>query len=162
MSKGNGETRQQYKAIMLEIIDEGTQYFENLLTILENKYKFKLEVFLASTSPPNGLGIVGLALVSAQKIFLFLGDLARYKEQANDTTNYGRSRQWYLKAQQINPKNGRPYNQLALLAHYAVNIFSPFVTSKCAETFFHKLQKISKTTNADGIGRLLVKINVKV
>ncbi|XP_070165701.1 telomerase-binding protein EST1A isoform X4 [Polyergus mexicanus] len=61
----------------------------------------------------------GLALVSAQKIFLFLGDLARYKEQANETSNYGKSRQWYLKAQQINPKNGRPYNQLALLAHYA-------------------------------------------
>lgn len=30
---------------------------------------------------------------------------------------------WYLKAQQLNPKNGRPYNQLALLAHYAVCIF---------------------------------------
>lgn len=28
---------------------------------------------------------------------------------------------WYLKAQQLNPKNGRPYNQLALLAHYAVS-----------------------------------------
>lgn len=31
---------------------------------------------------------------------------------------------WYLKAQQLNPKNGRPYNQLALLAHYAVRIFT--------------------------------------
>ncbi|XP_043272434.1 telomerase-binding protein EST1A isoform X3 [Venturia canescens] len=119
MPKENNDLREQYKRIMLEIIDEGTQYFENLLTVLEKKYKFKLEVFLASTSPPNGLGFIGLALVSAQKIFLFLGDLARYKEQANETTNYGRSRQWYLKAQQINPKNGRPYNQLALLAHYA-------------------------------------------
>lgn len=25
---------------------------------------------------------------------------------------------WYLKAQQIAPKNGRPYNQLAILAVY--------------------------------------------
>lgn len=25
---------------------------------------------------------------------------------------------WYTKANQINPKNGRPYNQLALLAVY--------------------------------------------
>lgn len=33
------------------------------------------------------------------------------------------SHRWYLKAQQINPKNGRPYNQLALLAHYAVRIY---------------------------------------
>lgn len=27
---------------------------------------------------------------------------------------------WYLKAQQIAPKNGRPYNQLAVLAVYTV------------------------------------------
>ncbi|XP_011306226.1 telomerase-binding protein EST1A isoform X2 [Fopius arisanus] len=107
------------KRIMLKIIDDGTGYFENLLTVLETNYKFKLEAFLSSSVTPKGLGFVGLALISAQKIFLFLGDLARYKEQANETTNYGKSRQWYLKAQQINPKNGRPYNQLALLAHYA-------------------------------------------
>ena len=28
---------------------------------------------------------------------------------------------WYLKAQQIAPKNGRPYNQLAILALYTVS-----------------------------------------
>ncbi|CAG5090914.1 Similar to Smg6: Telomerase-binding protein EST1A (Mus musculus) [Cotesia congregata] len=119
MPKEAGERRDVCKKIMLKIIDDGTVYFENLLTVLENTYRFKLEVFLSSSSPPKGLGFVGLALISAQKIFLFLGDLARYKEQANETTNYGKSRQWYLKAQQINPKNGRPYNQLALLAYYA-------------------------------------------
>lgn len=31
---------------------------------------------------------------------------------------------WYLKAQQIAPKNGRPYNQLALLAIYTVRCSS--------------------------------------
>lgn len=30
------------------------------------------------------------------------------------------SYRWYLKAHQINPKSGRPYNQLAILAVYAV------------------------------------------
>lgn len=30
---------------------------------------------------------------------------------------------WYLKAQHIAPKNGRPYNQLALLAVYTVRNF---------------------------------------
>ncbi|XP_020710640.2 telomerase-binding protein EST1A isoform X1 [Athalia rosae] len=119
MPKENSEGREHYKKIMIDIIDEGTVYLENLLTVLENTYKFKLDTFLASSSPPKGLGFVGLALVSAQKIFLYLGDLARYKEQVNETNNYGKSRQWYVKAQQINPKNGRPYNQLALLAHYA-------------------------------------------
>ncbi|XP_015432554.1 PREDICTED: telomerase-binding protein EST1A-like [Dufourea novaeangliae] len=119
MPKESSEGREQYKKIMLKIIDEGTVYLESLLTVLESKYEFKLDMFLASSTLPKGLGILGLALVSAQKIYLFLGDLARYREQANETNNYGKSRQWYLKAQQLNPKNGRPYNQLALLAHYA-------------------------------------------
>ncbi|XP_071553943.1 telomerase-binding protein EST1A isoform X2 [Temnothorax nylanderi] len=119
MPKENSEGRERYKQIMLNIIDEGTIYLESLLTTLETTYQFKLDTFFALTSLPKGLGLLGLALVSAQKIFLFLGDLARYREQANETSNYGKSRQWYLKAQQINPKNGRPYNQLALLAHYA-------------------------------------------
>ncbi|KAK2576206.1 hypothetical protein KPH14_008409 [Odynerus spinipes] len=119
MSKENSESKEYYKKTMLSIIDEGTTYLENLITVLENTYDFKVQAFLASSTLPKGLGILGLALVSAQKIFLFLGDLARYREQANETTNYGKSRQWYSKAQQINPKNGRPYNQLALLAHYA-------------------------------------------
>ncbi|KAL0115477.1 hypothetical protein PUN28_010771 [Cardiocondyla obscurior] len=119
MPKENSEGRERYKQIMLNIIDDGTTYLESLLTTLETTYQFKLDTFLASSNLPKGLGLLGLALVSAQKIFLFLGDLARYREQANETSNYGKSRQWYLKAQQINPKNGRPYNQLALLAHYA-------------------------------------------
>ncbi|XP_043787695.1 telomerase-binding protein EST1A-like isoform X2 [Apis laboriosa] len=119
MPKESSEGREHYKKIMLQIIDDGTVYLESLLTVLETKYEFKLDTFLASSTLPKGLGILGLALVSAQKIYLFLGDLARYREQANETNNYGKSRQWYLKAQQLNPKNGRPYNQLALLAHYA-------------------------------------------
>lgn len=31
---------------------------------------------------------------------------------------------WYVKAHEINPKNGKPYNQLALLAVYAVSCFN--------------------------------------
>ncbi|XP_015592692.1 telomerase-binding protein EST1A isoform X2 [Cephus cinctus] len=119
MPKENSVERDCYKKIMLGVIDEGTAYLESLLIVLENTYKIKLDTYLGSSAPTKGLGIRGLALISAHKIFLFLGDLARYKEQANETNNYGKSRQWYLKAQQINPKNGRPYNQLALLAHYA-------------------------------------------
>ncbi|XP_051160471.1 telomerase-binding protein EST1A-like isoform X3 [Leptopilina boulardi] len=119
MPKENVEGRERCKQIMLNIIDEGTIYLENLLTIMERVYNFKIDLYLTSSISPKGLGLLGLVLISAQKIFLFLGDLARYKEQTNETTNYGKSRHWYLKAQQINPKNGRPYNQLALLAHYA-------------------------------------------
>lgn len=106
------------------IIEEGNVFFENLLQTLEKTYKFNTDDYLNDNHvlPPKGLGYVGLALISVQKLYVFLGDLARYKEQVNETNNFAKSKFWYTKAQQINPKNGRPYNQLALLAIYAVSI----------------------------------------
>ncbi|XP_045491287.1 uncharacterized protein LOC123691097 isoform X2 [Colias croceus] len=103
------------------IIDEGVIFFENLIQMLEKTYKFNTEDYLNENHalPPKGLGYVGLAMVSVQKLYVFLGDLARYKEQVNETNNYAKSKFWYTKAQQVNPKNGRPYNQLAILAIYA-------------------------------------------
>lgn len=93
IAQENIELREQYKKILLKLVDEGTAYFTNLLVVLENTYNFKTDDFLSSSAPPKGLGMLGLALVSVQKIFLFLGDLARYKELAHDTSNYGKSRQ---------------------------------------------------------------------
>jgi len=105
---------------MFNIIDEGMKYFESTLKMLEDRYRFSLEEYLVmGYSPAKGKPQLTWALVSVQKILLFLGDLARYREQVQDSANYGLARQWYMKAQQLNPKNGRPYNQLALLAVYA-------------------------------------------
>ncbi|XP_072943401.1 uncharacterized protein Smg6 isoform X2 [Epargyreus clarus] len=103
------------------IIEEGNVFFENLVQMLEKTYKFNTDDYLNDNhaTPPKGLGYVGLALISVQKLYVFLGDLARYKEQVNETNNFAKSKAWYTKAQQINPKNGRPYNQLAILAIYA-------------------------------------------
>ncbi|XP_055644109.1 telomerase-binding protein EST1A isoform X2 [Toxorhynchites rutilus septentrionalis] len=109
-----------YREMALEIIENGTQYFEHLLTLLEKQFCFSLESFIGLNAATNTKGVkCGLALVSAQKVFLFLGDLARYREQINESNNFRRAKQWYVKAQQILPKNGRPYNQLALLSVYA-------------------------------------------
>lgn len=91
----DSENKKQYKDFVLWLIDEGTKYFENLLDLLEQTYKFKLSDYLGYNNlvPQKGLGYVGLALVSAQKIFLFLGDLARYRQQVTETANYGKCRQ---------------------------------------------------------------------
>ncbi|XP_076251691.1 smg6 nonsense mediated mRNA decay factor isoform X1 [Rhynchophorus ferrugineus] len=115
------DKKQQFKEFLLYLIEEGTKYFEHLITILEDTYKFKVSNYIGNNSmiQQKGLGYIGLALVSTQKIFLFLGDLGRYKEQVNETSNYGRCRQWYIKSHEINPKNGKPYNQLAVLAVYS-------------------------------------------
>ncbi|KAK4875117.1 hypothetical protein RN001_011539 [Aquatica leii] len=111
--------KKQYKEFLLSLIDEGTKYFEGLLDLLEQTYKFRLNDYLGYNNLVTQKGLIKLALISAQKIFLFLGDLVRYREQVNETSNYGKCRQWYIKAHEINPKNGKPYNQLAVLAVYA-------------------------------------------
>ncbi|XP_052562573.1 telomerase-binding protein EST1A isoform X3 [Culex pipiens pallens] len=114
------QNRAYYREKALEIIENGTQFFEHLLTLLEKQFVFSLEKFIGPNAATNTKGLkCGLALVSAQKVFLFLGDLARYREQVNEANNFRKAKQWYVKAQQILPKNGRPYNQLALLSVYA-------------------------------------------
>ncbi|XP_059525113.1 telomerase-binding protein EST1A isoform X3 [Myotis daubentonii] len=116
----NVDNPEQIRNRLLELLDEGSDFFDSLLQKLQVTYKFKLEDYM------DGLAIrskplrktVKYALISAQRCMICQGDIARYREQANDTTNYGKARSWYLKAQHIAPKNGRPYNQLALLAVY--------------------------------------------
>lgn len=106
--------------MLLTLLDEGAQFFDALLLKLQTVYQFKLEDYM------DGMAIrarplrktVKYALISAQRCMICQGDIARYREQASDSANYGKARSWYLKAQQIAPKNGRPYNQLALLAVY--------------------------------------------
>lgn len=40
----------------------------------------------------SGLRYVGLAVISSQKILIFLGDLARYREMTAETNNYGKAK----------------------------------------------------------------------
>ena len=42
--------------------------------------------------------------------------ICRYREQVNSSTNYGRARQYYSKANHLEMRNGRPFNMLAILA----------------------------------------------
>uniref|UniRef100_A0A8C6YQR7 Telomerase-binding protein EST1A n=1 Tax=Nothoprocta perdicaria TaxID=30464 RepID=A0A8C6YQR7_NOTPE len=115
-----GENGQEIRNKLLQLLDEGTSFFDGLLQKLQVSYQFKVEDYMDGmvlrTKPLRKM--VKYALISAQRCMICQGDICRYREQANDTANYGKARSWYLKAQQIAPKNGRPYNQLALLAIY--------------------------------------------
>ncbi|XP_072164045.1 telomerase-binding protein EST1A-like [Diadema setosum] len=107
------------KEDLLEFMQHGNTFYEGLLNKLQSTYGFQLE---------NRTGLdplheeprrsIKLALLSAQRCMIALGDIARYKEQTNETSNYGKARSWYMKAQHLAPRNGRPYNQLAILALY--------------------------------------------
>lgn len=73
---------------------QGMEYFRNLLALLERTYKIKIDDYLLVETPSTkALGYGGLALISAQKIFLFLGDLARYKETTEESCTYTNARQ---------------------------------------------------------------------
>ncbi|XP_054720086.1 LOW QUALITY PROTEIN: telomerase-binding protein EST1A-like [Uloborus diversus] len=103
---------------LMNLILEGTVFYENLLEKQQETYGFNLTRLLEmehinTACIPEQIRIV---LISTQKLLIYLGDLSRYKEQASQTANFGKARSWYLKAQVIAPKNGRPYNQLAILA----------------------------------------------
>uniref|UniRef100_A0A182VSN4 Telomerase activating protein Est1-like N-terminal domain-containing protein n=1 Tax=Anopheles minimus TaxID=112268 RepID=A0A182VSN4_9DIPT len=121
LNETQDEERKRYlQERALEVVQSGSIYYEQLLALLEREYRFNLDQFIGVNAASSVKGLrYGLALVSAQKIFLFLGDLARYREQITGSHNFRKAKQWYVKAQQIMPKNGRPYNQLALLSVYA-------------------------------------------
>lgn len=113
------DNREEAKKILINAVDEGTVFYENLLEKQQETFGFNVANYLDNVIRPQRIpDSVRLVLISVQKIFIYLGDLARYKEQANNTSNYGKARSWYLQAQQLAPKNGRPYNQLAILAVY--------------------------------------------
>lgn len=119
------EMQRLYRERTVAHIDDGIVRFEQSLRALEVTYKFQLDDYLDNNAGASvkGLKFVSLALVSAQKIFLILGDLSRYREQLNATKNFGRAKQWYVKAQQIIPSNGMPYNQLAIISFYTKRKF---------------------------------------
>lgn len=69
-------------------------FYENLLKKLQSTFCFNLEMFVdAGAMPAENLSRrVKLALLSAQRSMICLGDIARYKEQAHHTANYGKAR----------------------------------------------------------------------
>lgn len=50
---------------------------------------------------------------------IFLGDIERYNQNLASLKDWSIARSYYLKATKIAPRNGKPYNQLAVVAVYA-------------------------------------------
>jgi len=45
-----------------------------------------------------------------------LGDIERYQGQFQPNQNWASVRSWYIKASKLAPKDGKPYNQLGVIA----------------------------------------------
>ncbi|EDV22199.1 uncharacterized protein TRIADDRAFT_59186 [Trichoplax adhaerens] len=109
------------KTALQRIIDDAVSFYLSLIKQIQEKYGIDIEDFLKNS---NRIAYIKrkkqkLALVSCHRCYIALGDLARYQEQIQDSCNYGVARRYYLKAQVLLPKNGKVYNQLAVIAIYA-------------------------------------------
>ena len=74
---------------------QGVTFYEQLLTKLQTTYEFSVDSYVDSDVQgvrKSASRMVRLALVSCQRTMICLGDLARYREQANRSSNYGRAR----------------------------------------------------------------------
>ena len=57
-----------------------------------------------------------MVIMFVKVVTVIMPIIARYKEQVNSTSNYGRARQFYAKANHLEMRNARPFNMLAILA----------------------------------------------
>lgn len=160
------ETRSEYfQSKSIEIIEDGLAFYNHMLDVLQTTYNFTLSDLLETESRgkyriiisvnhhserPNFLPakfkdnkFVQLALVSAQKYFLFLGDLSRYKETNKTNNNLASAKQYYLKAQRLIPSNGVPYNQLAFVALHSVKFMINFVALEILNKILLQKNKFS-------------------
>lgn len=118
-----------------ELLDEGLDFYTAMLDTLDKTYRIDLDKYYDVLEPRSTDKMVRCALVSAQKCLLCLGDLARYKELTQETSNYGKARQYYQKASHIDTRNGKPFNQLAILAVATKRKFEAvYYNMRCLQT----------------------------
>lgn len=90
----NSLVLEEAKTALLKVVDEASLFFENLMVKLQETYDFNIDKFIEHEYDPQYIkyDVMKLVAISAQKIYLYLGDLARYKEQACRTSNFGKAR----------------------------------------------------------------------
>ncbi|XP_031553390.1 telomerase-binding protein EST1A-like [Actinia tenebrosa] len=143
---------------LYQFLETASYFYSDLLGGLQKTYHFEVQDIVSQPRKAEMLGRnAKLALLSCHYILIFLGDIERYKEQLHTSkrVNWGAVRTWYLKASKLAPKNGKPYNQLAVIAVYAnrkldavyyyvrsLAVSSPILTAKeKLTTIFHEIQR---------------------
>ena len=89
---------QKNKDSLIELVEKASLFFENLLVKIQDNFDFSVDKYAEhgydSDSP--GYEMIKLAAIFTHKLYLYLGDLARYKEQTMNTYNYGKARRYIL------------------------------------------------------------------
>ncbi|KAK3737445.1 hypothetical protein QZH41_000167 [Actinostola sp. cb2023] len=149
---------EKINAELHDFLENSSRFYSGLLQGLQSTYHFEIQEIITQPRKAELLGRnAKLALLSCHHTLIFLGDIERYKEQLQPSNNENWSgiRSWYLKASKLAPKNGKPYNQLAVIAVYAnrkldaifyyvrsLSVNSPILTAKeKLTTIYHEIQK---------------------
>ncbi|XP_040571639.1 telomerase-binding protein EST1A [Lepeophtheirus salmonis] len=113
------ELRSIIKSRISQLIDEGIEFYERALKLLDETYEIDLESYYDILKPRPSDKFQRCVLVTAQNCLICLGDLARYKEQVNESCNFGKTRHYYIKATSIETRNAKPFHMMAVLSNMA-------------------------------------------
>ncbi|XP_065663378.1 telomerase-binding protein EST1A isoform X4 [Hydra vulgaris] len=100
-----------------QFLQSGIQFLDMIIVNLEEHHGFNLQDYLKD--PVLMLTCkkqVKLALRSCHLLLIFIGDLERYIAQLQQESSYEQAILRYKDAQILVPKNGKSYNQLAVVA----------------------------------------------
>ncbi|VBB26689.1 unnamed protein product [Acanthocheilonema viteae] len=134
-SSSTGNSSRIFRIGLSKLIQQGLAFYALLLNKYEVAFGFIIDDYLYWPSNLPSDDFVGciltssraheatdhaikVALLSAQRLAVSVGDLHRYSSIVSGIKDYSHARLWYQKAAQLAAGNGRSYNQLALLAVY--------------------------------------------
>ncbi|VDM36903.1 unnamed protein product [Toxocara canis] len=139
-----------FRSLLTQFIQQGLDFY---IGLLNNKYEvtfgFLIDEFLYWPAALPGDDFMAcarvgcgaheaddrslkVAVLSAQRLAVSIGDLHRYNAVVRGVKDYSAARLWYLRGAQLGPANGRSYNQLALLALYAIIQRAPMRSARDA------------------------------
>ncbi|KAH8256511.1 hypothetical protein KR032_012288 [Drosophila birchii] len=98
---------------------QSDQAHAHTLLLIEQATKFYRMMYdkLMAKCVPSSRSESAVKVV-AQRLLICLGDLSRYRVNHVQSTDYLEAARYYLKAQELVPGNGAPYNQLAVISIY--------------------------------------------
>lgn len=109
------------KEQLFAFLNHSIQFYSHLIKSTEASCGFQVSQLVTgkaelSTKSSSSRRRVMTGASLCQWCYVYLGDLSRYREQLAPKPDWSKPREYYFNAQQLAPKDGRPYNQLAVIA----------------------------------------------
>ncbi|XP_075250230.1 uncharacterized protein LOC142342648 isoform X3 [Convolutriloba macropyga] len=117
--KNNTSFKYRAEDLLHKYLKDGIACYNSLLTDLQTVQNINLSMY---TTPEMQLRLghipkkTRFAMNSAFKLQIGLGDLHRYLENAQGNQDFTLAKQAYTSAHNLQPKNGRAFNQLAIIS----------------------------------------------